>query len=197
MRFFTCVIVLLGSLWALPARAEFHAQAGGGLHVPNGDSARFFEKGYRLELGVEYKFGNNLGLLVTGAYNRDKVDGDRINEENPSIPAAATVTGHAEIYELNLLPKFYLLDSENLGAYFIGGGGPRWFERKVTITPPVGAPTPARTLEKSERSLALQGGFGVEAILPGSLRIGINPMYTIAFAQHRVEYATLTIYLKL
>lgn len=204
MRLISCAALLLGTLWALPARAELHAQAGGGLHVPNGDSARFVDRGYRLGTGVEWKAGQ-VGLLLDFAYNRDNVNSEEcervFRENHPSFPSSAPlhIDGVAQVYELNLSPKFYLLDTESIGAFLIGGGGPRWVRKRVNIDLPPSA-NPAlqdQHMRASETSLGLQVGFGVEAAFPAGLRVGLSPLYHFVFAKHRVQYAALTAYLKL
>jgi opacity protein-like surface antigen len=190
---------LVLALTVIQARAEIHVQAGGGLHVPTGDSARYAEKGYRLGAGVEWKVGQ-MGLLLEGAYNRDKVNSEEsektFRESHPAFPAAAPlqIDGVAQVYELNLSPKFYLLDTENIGAFLIAGGGPRWIKKRVNIDLP--PPQIDQHLKASETSLGLQIGFGVEAAIPGSLRLGLSPTYHFVFADHRVQYAALTAYLK-
>lgn len=187
-------------LCAGEAAAEFHVQAGGGGFLPTGDSARFVEKGYRLGGGLEWKPGQ-VGLLLEGWYNHDKVNSGEtektFRENNPSFPSTAplSITGTAEIYELNLAPKFYMLDGENIGAFVIAGGGPRWIRKRVTIDLP--DPRPDVHSTASETSLGLFAGFGVEAAFPGNLKIGFNPTYHFVFAKHRVQYAALTAYLKL
>ena len=191
---------LLLMLAASAASAEFHVQAGGGIHVPNGDSARFFDKGYRLGAGAEWKSGQG-GILVDGAYNRDNVNSAEseaaFRESHPSFPAAAPlhIDGVAQIYELNISPKFYMLDTENIGAFLIAGGGPRWLKKRATVDLP--SPQPDQHPKSSETSLGVQLGFGVEAAFPGGLMVGISPTYHFVFAEHRVQYAALVAYLKL
>jgi hypothetical protein len=200
MKLIACTALLLGGILALPARAEFHVQAGGGLHIPNGDSARFFERGYRLGAGLEWKSGQ-VGVVVDGSYNRDNVNSAEsekaFRESHPAFPAAAPlhISGVAQIYELNVSPKFYLLDTENIGAFLIAGGGPRWLNRRGTVDLP--SPQPDIKAKSSETSLGIQLGFGIEAAFPGGLRVGLSPLYHFVFAKHRVQYAALTAYLKL
>jgi hypothetical protein len=186
------------------ACAQLHVQAGGGLHVPSGDSARFVERGYRLGAGIEWKPGQ-VGILLDGAYNRDNVNSEEcektFRENHPAFPATAplSIDGVAQVIELNISPKFYLLDTENIGAYLIAGGGPRWVRKRVNIDLPP-SPNPAmqdQHMKASETSLGVQVGFGVEAAFPGGLRLGLNPLYHFVFAKHRVQYAALTAYLKL
>ncbi len=200
MKRILCIAGLLLTLGAVQARAEFHLQAGGGVHVPNGDSARFLEKGYRLGGGMELKSGQ-VGILLDFAYNRDNVNSAESEKEfrknHPAFPSAAPlhIDGVAQVYELNLSPKFYLLDTETIGAFLIAGGGPRWLKKRVTVDLP-----PAQTdlhPKSSQTSLGLQLGFGVEAALPGSFRIGLSPTYHWVFADKRVQYAAMTAYLKL
>jgi hypothetical protein len=87
------------------------------------------------------------------------------------------------------------LDTEDIGAFLIAGGGPRWIKKRATVDLP--SPQTDVKQKSSETSLGFQVGFGVEAAFPGEMRIGINPTYHFVFAKHRVEYAALTIYLKL
>jgi hypothetical protein len=181
------------------ASAEFHVLAGGGIHKPNGDSARFFETGYRLGAGVEWKSGQT-ALLVEGAYNRDNLNSAEseaaFRESHPAFPAAAPlhITGVAQIYEVNISPKFYLLDTETIGAFVLAGGGPRWLKKRATVDLP-----PSQTdahPKSSETSLGIQLGFGVELNFEG-LYLGFSPTYHFVFAENRVQYAALTAYLKL
>lgn len=191
---------LLWAFAAFPAHAEIHVQLGGGLEIPNGDSARFLNTGYRVSGGLEWKSGQ-VGLLLDGSYNRNTVNSAEsekaFRENNPSFPAAApfSADGVVQVYELSLSPKFYLLDTDDLGAFVIAGGGPRWIRKRVTFDLP--DPRPDVHAEKSETSAGLLAGFGVEAAFPGGLSIGLSPAYHFVFAKHRVQYATLTAYLKL
>ena len=190
--------VILG-ITALSAHAEFHVQAGGGLHKPNGDSARFVEKGYRLGAGVEWKSGQT-GILVDGAYNRDNVNSAEseaaFRESHPSFPAAAPlhITGVAQVYELNVSPKFYLLDTPTINAFLIAGGGPRWLKKRATIDLP--PPQVDAHPKRSETSLGVQLGFGVELNFEG-LYIGFSPTYHFVFAENRIQYAAFSLYLKI
>jgi opacity protein-like surface antigen len=184
------------AFFAMSARSEIHVEAGGGLFIPAGDSARFNENGYRLGAGLEYGFTPHLAVLLSGSYNRNKVDGDEIKDDR-NLPAAFGVDGHARVIELNLSPKLYLRNDGDIGAYLIAGGGPRWLERKVTIDRP--APMTDVVIEKSERSLGMQLGFGVEAAISRSLRLGLTPLYHQVFTKgdSKVRYIALTAYLKL
>jgi hypothetical protein len=186
-------------LLAVQAQGQIHLEAGGGIYKPNGDSARFFKSGYRGEVGVEVETSPNVSLIFSGAYNRNKGNSAEMEaafRESHSLPSTTPVSvdADAQIFEVIVSPKFYLTNSETLGAYLIGGGGPRWFKRHTTVTTQQGT----GSSESSERSLGVHLGFGVEASISQSFRLGFRPVYNVVFSKdHTVQYAVFLLYLKI
>ena len=113
------------------------------------------------------------------------------------LQANASVEGYAEIIEVTVSPKFYLRNDEDMGVFLMAGAGPRWIDRKTTIT----RPTPPTEIvrESNQRSVGVQLGFGVEAAVSRSLRVGLSPLFHQVYTkgESKVRYVALTAYLKL
>jgi opacity protein-like surface antigen len=187
------------ALAAVQARGEIHIEAGAGVYKPMGDSAKFFENGYRVGLGAEYMLGSNFSIALNAAYNRNLGDTAALREikcpPSPPAPGGCSAEAEAQIFELTVSPKFYLVNSENIGAYLLAGGGPHWFWKNGKGGYP--PPGPSVRTESSERTIGVHFGFGAEAAFPGSLRLGITPVYHLVFAKNQqIRYGAVMLYLK-
>lgn len=168
----------------LPALAQPGALAGGGFHFQRVDntSQRQERVAPRAVLGAQL-VGENLGMLLQGGYAQVGSRG---------TPGGDSASRHeTRLFELHLLPKFYLRTGD-VAAYFIGGGGPQWTLRETRLEG-------AATARSTRLDAGFQAGFGVEAAISETWAVGVWPSYHVVYWNGRREfgYTTFTVYLKL
>lgn len=168
------------------ASAQPALYAGGGLHLTREDDAfDHHGKGLRALLGLQVA-GDHLGLVLQGAFDRYASHGARATDS--SLPRAGT-----RLFEAHLLPKFYLRRGD-ISAYFIGGGGPQWTLRE-TWTERSGSPNVRST--DTRMDLGMQWGFGVEANVTESMKVGLAPSFHTVYRddERAFEYTSFAFYL--
>ena len=97
-------------------------ELGGGFNVPTGNTKRWQNVGYSINLGGGWMFSDRFGVLAEYGFNRDNIPQNTLT--NVGEP-----NGNVHVWSLTLDPIFYYKTSGRVGGYVTGGGG---FYRKLT-----------------------------------------------------------------
>lgn len=114
---------------------------GGGFDVPAGSTAKDLTVSWKFQAGGGYNFNKKFGVLLE--YNYDKFGLTSGNlarqyaryislglvDQNGRPVSFAGLDGSAHVWSVTLNPIYTFYQSDNIGAYVVGGGG---FYRKLT-----------------------------------------------------------------
>lgn len=186
------VFLLLASVWA-PAEAytPISVQAGGGWSGARGDSSEYVHNGIVGAVGLELEVGLNLGLVLDAMWHRFDANAGKLRT-SLGLPDDDPIDARTTVYELNFAPKLYLL-KQDISAYLMAGGGPRWAHRENTT-----GPSPGVTRSRTEQGWGTVAGFGVEALFADGFRLGFSPAYRVVYADRgNIETVTYVFYIKI
>ncbi len=191
-RITVLLTLLIGS--SLPAAAQprptFYAHIGTSVPTFSTSFKDFYQSGLLFGAGVGFALSSRAEVTLAGQFSRNKLDQNRLLDEFETFEVTDVSFDGGDYSWLGLTAdlKYKIYRKSRVGPYaLLGLGLFNSATDELTIIQPDG--TSVRT-ESDEIVFGLNGGIGIYIPIAPSLRLVVEPRYTLLLTNDRLLFTT-------
>jgi hypothetical protein len=118
--------------------SKYSFYAGAGFTVPVGDTANYLNTSYSIQVGGGRNFNKNVGIMAEFDWDNFGIQGGTLNNQlslyNSLGAGLTSLDGYSHVWSFSLDPTYTFWQTEQHGAYAIGGVG--FYHKITTFTTP-------------------------------------------------------------